>query len=51
MKNERPQEGLLEVLADHSTVGGMILSGREGGEPMSKGPTGGKVKQGITFHW
>jgi hypothetical protein len=28
-----------------------VYPGREGGEPMSKGPTVGKVKSGITFFW
>jgi hypothetical protein len=48
-KIERPREGLLVVLADHSTEGSIL--NREGGEPLSQGPTVGKVKQGITFLW
>lgn len=29
----------------------ILLSGREGGEPMSTGSTVGKVKQGVMFLW
>jgi hypothetical protein len=47
---ERPRDGLLAVLAEHSTEGWeRCAPGREGGEPMSQGPTGGKAKPGITF--
>ena len=51
-RTERPRDGLLAVLADHSTDGREpAVPGREGGEPMSQGPTGGKAKPGITFFW
>ena len=51
-KSEQTRNGLLAVLADHSTDGQKgVRSGREGGEPMSKEPTVGKVKPGITFLW
>ena len=39
-KSESHREGRQAVLADHSTD--------EGGEPRSKGPTGGKERPGIT---
>ncbi len=45
--SERPREGRSAVLVDHSTEGSGL--NREGGEVMLKRPTGGKVKQGITF--
>jgi len=49
---ERPRDELLAVLAEHSTDGWEpAVPGREGGEPMSQGPTGGKAKPGITFFW
>ena len=49
---ERPRDGPLAVLAEHSTEGWELgAPGREGGEPMSQGPTGGKAKPGITFFW
>jgi len=38
-----PEMGRVAVLADHSTG--------EGGEPRPTGPTGGKVKPGITLSW
>jgi hypothetical protein len=51
-KSEQTRDGLLAVLADHSTEGrNEVASDREGGEPMSKEPTVGKVKPGITFLW
>ena len=50
VKSERLRDGLMEVLADHSTDD-HEGNGREGGEPMSKGPIAGKVKQGIMFLW
>src|SRR5215510_727000 len=41
---ERLRERLLAVLADHSTDGREPAApGREGGEPMSQGPTGGSA--------
>jgi hypothetical protein len=47
---ERPREGPVAVLAEHSTAGWELCApGREGGEPMSQGPTGGKAKPGSTF--
>jgi hypothetical protein len=49
---ERPRDGLLAVLADHSTEGQEpCAAGREGGEPTSQGPTAGQAKPGITFFW
>ena len=49
---ERLRERLLAGLADHSPDGREPAApGREGGEPMSQGPTGGKAKPGITFFW
>ena len=49
-RTERPRDGPLAVLADHSTEGREPCApGREGGEPTSQGPTGGKAKPGITF--
>ncbi len=51
-RTERPRDGLLAVVADHSTDGREpTVPGREGGEPQSQGPTGGKAKPGITFFW
>ncbi len=50
-KIEQPRDGLLAVLADHSTDGQWKVIDREGGEPMSQGPIVGKVKPGITFLW
>jgi hypothetical protein len=51
-RTARPREGLLAVFADHSPDGREpAVPGREGGEPMSQGPTGGKAKPGITFFW
>jgi hypothetical protein len=51
-RTERPRDGPLAVLADHSTEGQEPwASGREGGEPTSQGPTAGKAKPGITFVW
>jgi len=29
----------------------VLYFGREGGEPMSTGPTVGEVKQGVMFLW
>ena len=49
-KIERPRDRLLAVLADHITDGSRHWN-REGGEPLSQGPTVGEVKQGITFLW
>ncbi len=47
---ERPRERLLAVFAEHSPAGRERgAPGREGGEPMSQGPTGGKAKPGSTF--
>ena len=49
---EQPRDGLLAVLADHSTEDWEHHApGREGGEPTSQGPTAGKAKPGITFFW
>jgi len=51
-RTERPRDGLLAVLAEHSTDGWEPwASGREGGEPTSQGPTGGKATPGITVFW
>ena len=51
-RTERTRDGLLAVLADHSTDGRERKApGREGGEPTSQEPTGGKVKPGITLFW
>jgi len=47
---ERPRDGPLAVFAEHRTAGWeRCAPGREGGEPMSQGPTGGKAPPGITF--
>lgn len=47
---ERPRDGPWAVFAEHSTAGwARCAPGREGGAPMSQGPTGGKAKPGITF--
>src|SRR5262249_58798986 len=46
---ERPREGPVAVCAEQSTAGWeRCAPGREGGEPLSQGPTGGKAKPGIT---
>src|SRR5262249_42975484 len=46
---ERPREGPVAGSAEHSTAGWeRCAPGREGGEPMSQGPTGGKAKPGST---
>ncbi len=50
-KIERPRDGLLAVLADHSTDGQWKFTDWEGGEPNPKGPTEGKVKSGVTIDW
>lgn len=47
-ESEETREGLLAVVADHSTDE-LVNPVREGGEPRPKGPTAGKVKPGITF--
>ena len=47
-----PRDGVLEVLADHSTDGrstGRNLAVREGGEVRHKRPAVGKVKPGTTL--
>ena len=51
-KTERPRDGPLAVLASHSTEGREpCVPDREGGEPTSQGPTGGKETPGITCVW
>ena len=46
---ERPRDGLLAVLAEHSTAGReRCAPGREGGEPLSQGPTGGSAARLAT---
>jgi hypothetical protein len=47
---ERPRDGPGAVLVEYSTDGWELCApGREGGAPMSQGPTGRKAKPGITF--
>ena len=47
---ERPRDGPGAVFAEHRTAGGERgAPGREGGEPMPQGPTGGQAKPGRTF--
>ena len=47
-----PETGYWQSVADHSTAGREPDAlGREGGEPVSQGPTGGKEMPGITFFW
>jgi len=50
-KSERTRDGHLEVLVDHNTDGQWRVTDRQGVEVMSKRPTIGKVKPGITFFW
>jgi hypothetical protein len=51
-RTERPRDGPLAVLAEHSTAGQEPSApGWEGGAPQSQGPPAGKAKPGITFFW